>query len=114
MLEQPKKYFLPSTLEVTEPAFDARLKMILKSLGISDRDMPTLIQDLILKIDMRGGVIWRPAEFVEPVLIDDVWGNPRFLREFMSAPPGANPEKVKWLAFYVMIEHSRLYRHLIR
>lgn len=114
MLEHPKKYFLPSTSEVTRPVFDARLKIVLKSLGVTDRDMPTLIQDLILKIDMQGGAIWRPAEFVEPVLIDDVWGNPRFLREFMKSQPGAHPEKTKWLAFYVMMEHPHLYRHLVR
>jgi hypothetical protein len=65
-----------------DPLYRERLKRILREIGVSQRDFPTFVQDMLLYADMNGILIVRK---VGTPLVDDVLKDERYLRLFYSS-----------------------------
>ncbi|MEL6201919.1 MAG: hypothetical protein AAFR39_06120 [Pseudomonadota bacterium] len=115
MSSQNRKIFLETTANITKPAFHARLKIVVNNTGISEREWPDQIQNLIRDLDGKAVSLWTQPEHVPYPLIDDAWGgNERWVREFLKSGPRDHPDRVRWLALYVSLNWPEVYRHLLR
>ena len=114
-MNQPKRrVLLDTTAQVSKPACHARLQIAVRNSGISDREWPTEIQNMLLRLDMTDSEIWTQPEHVPTPLIDDIWKSERYVREFLASETCEHPERDKWLLLYFKVMKPRIYRHLIR
>lgn len=73
-----------------------------------------MIQDMILRMYLRGiGIRTQPENLPYP-LIDDIWKSDRYVRDFLASDTCEHPEKQKWLLLFYKMEKPHIYRHLIR
>ena len=108
------KFTLATNAQLKNPPYCARLKLAVANMEISDREWPTEIQDMLLQVDMQNGQIWTAPEQVAIPLIDDVWGDERFVRRFLASETCEHPDKVRWLDLYFRVKHPRVARHFGR
>jgi len=115
MNPKANKMFFETEKMLTNPVFDARLKLVVANSSISDREWPNEEQDLFRDLDGKGIQTWTQSEHIPFPLIDTAWGgNARWVRQFLKNKPGEHPDRVRWLALYVAIKWPEVYRHLIR
>ncbi|MEM7530403.1 MAG: hypothetical protein AAF416_22665 [Pseudomonadota bacterium] len=92
------------------PKFRAWLKMEMRRLGISDREAPCAVQSAMEQADRKEITLqYAPVRFEIP-LVDDVWVNPRYLREFYASRGCRHPEKDRLIALLVQLIHAGIYR----
>lgn len=105
---------LDTTAQVSEPACLARLQLVVRNSGISDRDWPTEIQSMLLRLDLNDTEIWTQPERIPIPLIDDIWRSERYVRDFLASERCEFPERDRWLLLYYKVMKPEIYRHLIR
>lgn len=108
------KFTLATNAQLAKPSYVGRLLVATVNSPISDRDWPMAIQDMLLEIDMQNGKIQTAPETVEIPLIDDVWGDERWVRRFLESDGAVDPNKVRWLDLYFRVKHPRIARHFDR
>ena len=108
------KFTLATNAQLEKPSYIARLKLATANSGISDREFPTAIQDMLLEIDMQKGEIWTAPEKVEIPLIDDVWGDERWVRRFLESDDPVSASKLCWLALFFSVKFPLIARHFDR
>lgn len=114
-MNQPKRrVLLDTTAQVSDPVCHARLKIAVRNSGIGDREFPTAIQDMLLRLYLSGTEIWTQPERLHVPLIGDIWKSERYVREFLASETCEYPERDKWLLLYFKVMKPRIYRHLIR
>lgn len=114
-MNQPRRsVLLDTTAQVSEAACRARLKIAASNSGISDREWPTAIQDMLMYLDANGIEIWTQPERLPIPLIDDIWKSERYVREFLASDDCEHPERDKWLLLYFKVMQPRIYRHIVR
>lgn len=105
---------LDTTAQISDPVCRARLKIAALNIGISHREWPTAIQDMLMQLDLDGTEIWTQPERVPIPLIDDIWKSERYVRDFLASETCEYPERGKWLLLYFKVMKPRIYRHLVR
>ncbi len=114
-MPQPKRsVLLDTTAQVSESACHARLQIAVRNSGISDRDWPTEIQNMLLRFYLDGTEIWTQPEHIPIPLIDDIWKSERYVRDFLASNCSEYPERDKWLLLYFKVVKPNIYRHLVR
>ena len=92
-----------------------RLQLAVRNAGISDREWPTVIQDMFLRADMRGTVFQYESKEPFPIpLVDDVWRNERYVREFLASGECEYPQKDRLIDLYFRVEMPNIARHFGR
>ncbi len=114
MPEPNPKVLLEAFADLTNPVKFKRLQLIVGNIGISPREFPTEVQDMLMRLDMDGIEIWTQPEHVPVPLIDDVWKSERYVRDMLSSNHCKYPDRDRWLALFVKVRYPHLYRHLVR
>lgn len=114
-MNKPKRrILLDTTAQVTDPICRARLKVAARNIGISDREWPTEIQNMLMPLDYENVEIWTQPECLPVPLIDDVWKSERYVRGFLASETCEYPERDRWLLLYFRVMMPRIYRHIVR
>lgn len=108
------KFTLATNAQLKKPSYVARLKLATANCGISDRDFPTAIQDMLLEIDMQNGEIWTEPERVDIPLIDDEWSDLRLVRRFLESDDPISASKLRWLDLFWRAKFPLIARHFDR
>lgn len=114
MIEKKRIYTVASDEELRSPSYRGRLKMAVLSLDIGQRDWPTEIQDMFLKEDGKGTAYRYPPRPFEVPLVDDVWGDERYVRMFLHEQTCVSPEKDRLLDLYFRVRYPMIARHFGR
>ena len=109
-----RRFSLATTAQLRSPTYRAHLKLAAANCGVSDRDFATLVQDMLLHVDMQDGEIWTSPERVDIPLIDLEWGDARYLRRFLASEVCENPNKDRWIDLYFRVMHPDIARHFGR
>ena len=115
----PKKklrtVFVATDAKLDKKSYRNRLKMAVLNTGIGQRDWPTAIQDMFLYADMKGIDIRDTSEKrIEIPLVDDVWNNERYIREFLASERCVHPEKDRLIDLYFRVMMPDIARHFDR
>ncbi|MDX8353973.1 hypothetical protein [Cognatiyoonia sp. IB215182] len=114
-MDQPKRSIrLDTTARVSDPICRARLKIAASNIGISDREWPTEIQNMLMQLDHENVEIWTQPERMPVPLIDDVWKSERYVRDFLASETCEYPERDRWLLLYFKVMMPRIYQHIVR
>ena len=108
------KFTLMPNAQLEQPACQARVRLATENIGISDREFPDLIQDMLLEIDMQNGEIWTAPEKVDIPLIDDEWPDIRFVRRFLESDEPVSAQKLRWLVLFYQVKFPDIARHFDR
>ena len=101
---------LASNEQLMTPSYFARLQNTVRSFPISEREWPTKIQNMLLKVDMRGGrILTAPEPYLIP-LIDDL-AHERFIRDFLAAEECEDLEITRIVDLYYRVLFPRIARH---
>lgn len=103
-------YQLASNEQLMKRSYFARLQNTVRSFEISEREWPTKIQHMFLKVDMQGGQIVTAPEPYSIPLIDDL-AHERFIRDFLAAEECENFEIARIVDLYVRVLYPRIARH---
>ena len=101
MLENERFIIAATDEELDHAVYRYFLKFAVRNADISQREWPTAIQDKFLEADGLG-LEYRTAcgkPFPIP-LVDDVWGNERYVREFLASEACEFPEKDRLIDLY--------------
>lgn len=102
-------------LELYVLPYRNRLKIAVLNTRIGQRDWPTAIQDAMLKAYLSGAqILTNAGEPFEIPLVDDVWGNERYVREFLASEGCMYPEKDRLLDLFFRLEMPDIARHFGR
>lgn len=107
-------FTLATNAQLETPSYVDRLKVGTANVGISDREWPNHIQDMLLEIDMQNGEIRTAPEKVEIPLIDSIWQDERWVRRFLESDGPVDPTKVRWLDLYFRVKFPLIARHFDR
>ena len=109
-MTNPTTFQLASKDQLSKPSYYARLQNTVRSFEISEREWPTKIQNMFLKIDMQGGrIVTSPEPYPIP-LIDDV-AHERFMRDFLASDECENFEIARIVDLYFRVLYPRIARH---
>ena len=111
MIDPTLKLQLATTAQINDPVYRARLQLVWRNLDISPRTAPTKIQDEMMWFDLSGRQFWLPSERYFVPLVDDIFPNERYLRDFLSSDHCLNPEADKLLDLFVRLKYPRIARH---
>lgn len=101
--------------ELNSPPYFKRLQMAVRNSGIGERDWPTAIQHSLMIADMRGTVFQYATREHFPIpLVDDVWGNERYVREFLVFGECKYPAKDRLIDLFYRIEMPEIAKHFGR
>ena len=115
MLKKVRIVTVATDEELRQPSYRNRLKLAVRNTGIGQRDWPTAIQDAFLRADMRGVRFqYASGEYFPIPLIDDVWLNERYVREFLASRKCAFPDKDRLIDLYFRVEMPNIARHFGR
>lgn len=103
-------YQLASKEQLMRKSYFARLQNTVRSFPISEREWPTKIQNMLLKIDMQGGRIMTAPEPYPIPLIDDL-APERFIRDFLAAETCEDLEVARIVDLYFRALYPRIARH---
>ncbi len=106
-----RELLLATTAQINDPVYRARLKLVWRNLDISPRVAPTELQDAMMWFDLSGGQFWLPSERYYVPLVDDVFPNERYLRDFLNSDHCINAEADKLLDLFVRLKYPRIARH---
>lgn len=113
--EVRKTVVVATNEELERTSYRNRLKMAVRNTGFSHREWPTHVQDGMLhaylkKIDLR----YASGKVFDISLVDDVWRNERYIREFLKSEDCKYPEKDRLVDLYFRIMHPDIARHFGR
>ena len=115
MLIKKRIVIVATDEELRRPSYRNRLKLAVRNTGIGQRDWPTAIQDMFMHADMRGIQFRRASGKPFPIpLIDDVWCNERYVREFLASEACTYPEKDLLIDLYFRVKFPSVARHFGR
>ena len=101
--------------ELKSPPYFKRLQLAVRNTDLGERDWPTAIQHSLMIADMRGTVFQYATREHFPIpLIDDVWGNERYVREFLAFDECKYPAKDRLIDIFFRIEMPEIARHFGR
>ncbi len=103
-------YQLASIEQLMRKSYFARLQNTVRSFEISEREWPTKIQNMLLKIDMEGGQIVTAPEPYPIPLIDDL-AHERFIRDFLAAEECEDFAVARVVDLYCRALFPRIARH---
>ncbi len=95
-------------------SYFARLQNTVRSFPISEREWPTKIQNMLLKVDMQGGRIMTAPEPYPIPLIDDLISSERFIRDFLATEECEILEIARIVDLYFRVLYPRIARHFDR
>lgn len=89
---------VPSDAQLYDLPYRAALQDYVRSQKLSERDWPTAIQEMFLRAYLRGVLFqYAPMRFEIPI-VDDVWGNERYVRSFLRDRHCRYPAKDRLIA----------------
>ena len=92
------------------PLYRAWLKRELRKLKITQRGAPTAVQDALGQAYRKEITLqYTPVRFEIP-LVDQVWGDERYLGVFMESQDCRHPEKDRLFDLLVRLEKAGIYR----
>ena len=101
--------------ELRRRSYWNRLKMAVLNTGIGEREWPTEIQNMFLHADMQGAKFRYECGKPFPIpLVDDVWGNERYTRIFLSLEECVYPAKDRLYDTFFRVKFPNIARHFGR
>ncbi len=101
MLDKERIITVATDKELIDPAYRHLLKFAVRNSGISQREWPTAIQDMFLEADGLGFEYRTVSGEPYPIpLVDDIWGDERYIRDFLAAEVCEHPEKDRLIDLY--------------
>ena len=101
--------------ELRRPSYRNRLRLAVRNTGIGQRDWPTAIQDMFLHADLQGVEFqYANGERFDIPLVDDVWRNERYVREFLASEVCEHPQKDRLIDLVFRVEMPDVARHFGR
>lgn len=115
MLRRKRIVIVAPDEDLRRPSYRNRLKLAVRNIGIGQRDWPTEIQNMFLRADRRGTVFQYESKAPFPIpLVDDVWRNERYVREFLASEECEYPQKDRLIDLYFRVEMPNIARHFGR
>ena len=115
MLRKRRVVTVATDEELRRPSYRNRLKLAVRNTGIGQREWPTAIQDMFLSADGRGiGFRYICGKSFPVPLVDDVWDNERYVREFLASEVCEYPEKDRLIDLYFRVMMPDIARHFGR
>lgn len=108
------KLFLASIAQLKRSSYFLRLQTAVRNSGISERDWPTVIQDTLLHLDMRGARIFTAPEPYPTPLVDDVWKSERYIGDFLAASSCKYPDRDRLIDLYFRVNAPQIAKHFDR
>lgn len=114
MPETQRVYTVASDQELRSDSYRNRLKVAVRNEAISQREWPTVIQDMFLEEDGRGTRYqFAPLPYEVP-LIDDLWSSDRFVRTFLLSQGRKNLVAERPLDLFFRVKRPEIARHFGR
>ena len=115
MLRERRIVTVATDEELRLSSYRNRLKLAVRNTGIGQRDWPTAIQDMFLRADMQGIEFqYANGKRFEIPLVDDVWRNERYVREFLASDACEHLQKDRLLDVFLWTEMLNSTRKLGR
>ena len=115
MLIKKRIVIVATDEELRRPSYRNRLKLAVRNTGIGQRDWPTKIQNMFLRADMRDTVFQYESKEPFPIpLVDDLWRNERYVREFLASRECEYPQKDRLIDLYFRVEMPEIAKHFGR